>query len=1050
MKLRIPFETLVLSTGAAAVLVLGLMGLLTLRLAEDAATAAQWVIHTEEVLVRLAKVRAETLQAELSTQNYRITGDRARLQERDLSVAERELLLQQIRDRVADNPAQVQRWNTLRQLVDERKRLSAQVEKLRDTLGAQAANAFVQSAPLQQTRVRVYQTLQEMEQHERSLLALRTAEQAQARQRVLLAGALSALMLLLLLAAAYLLVLRQLRQTRQSQQSLAHSEESLAATLQSIGDGVLATDTEGRITRMNPVAERLTGWTLEQARGRAVEEVFCIVHEDTRQSAEVPVGRVLRTGAIHEMAEHTLLLARDGSVCPIADSAAPIRDAEGQLSGVVIVFRDETAARQLKQSIREQNHLLEQRVLERTEQLRHSEEHLRSVINSVPALIAFVDAEQRYVYVNRQYQQRFAPEHSSIIGCSVAEVLGPERYAVAGPLIQRALQGQAQSYDWQPFAGVWQQVNYLPMQDNLGRVSGYYVLGTDITERKQFELLQGEAAAVFSNSYEAIMVVNAEGLITRVNAAFTRITGYSQEEVAGQSPRLLSSGRHDAAFFREFWRGLIEDGAWRGEIWNRRKNGDVFAVLQSVSVVRDAQGQLLHYVSVFADISQIKAHEAELDRVANYDSLTHLPNRRLLSDRLQQSILRADRSGKSCAICFLDLDGFKTVNDRLGHAVGDQILVGMARHLSAILRAEDTLARLGGDEFVVLLSEVGSAEECTLILERMLEAARIPVQAREHVVQISASVGVSLYPSDNADPDILLRHADMAMYLAKQAGKNRYQLFDPQIDRIAQNHREYLVQMQEALQRQEFMLYYQPKVDLHSGAMTGAEALIRWQQPERGLLSPAEFLPHLNGSHLEGVFGEWVLNSALAQMHQWHLQGLDMQVSVNISANHLQQPDFCQRLAQILAQHPDVDPVNLELEVLETAALADMDLAVEILERCMELGVRFAMDDFGTGYSSLTYLRKLPLHTLKIDQSFVRNMLVDADDLGIVRGIIELASVFQRQVVAEGVETLEIGARLRSLGCRVVQGYGIARPMPATALPQWCTDWGQAGLWKGI
>jgi diguanylate cyclase (GGDEF)-like protein/PAS domain S-box-containing protein len=1376
------FEAMLLAIGAAAVLVVAVLALVTMKVAADATAAAQWVNHSQEVISDLANVRAETLRVELSTQSYRISGDKSRLLERDQAMVVREELLAQIRTLLADNAVQLQRWSALRQLVDQRIGIARQVEQLRDSQGAAAANAFVAAAPIQQTRVRLYQVLHEMDQLEHTQLQQRHADSLAARQRLVYFGVATALALIALLAGGCKLVLRQLRQIRDSQQALAHSQESLATTLQSIGDGVLATDTEGRITRMNPVAERLTGWSLAQAQGRPVQEVFCIVQEQTREPAEVPVERVLAIGAIHEIASNSLLLARDGRQYPIADSAAPIRNQAGAILGVVIVFRDDSGARRLEQDRLEQNLLLEQRVQERTTQLRASEEHLRSVINSVPALIAFVDAKQRYVYVNSQYQQRFAPEQASIIGQTVQQVLGPQRYATAAPVIAMALQGQPQSYDWQAFPGIWLQINYLPVNDLHGAVAGYYVLGTDITgrvcseaalreseqrlervieganqgywewdlqsnafkvsarwetllgyapgemdtgpehwpqlvhpddlplalasierhkqglspnheveirvkthqgqwrwiqtsgrivthsedgrpllmsgthtdicERKELELLQGEAAAVFANSYEAIMVVNAQGLITRVNAAFTRITGYTQEEVAGQSPRLLSSGRHDVRFFQDFWLALNTTGAWRGEIWNRRKSGDVFAVLQSVAVVRDVKGQLLHYVSVFADISQLKAHEAELDRVANYDSLTHLPNRRLLSDRLKQAILRADRSGKSCAICFLDLDGFKTVNDQLGHGVGDQVLLGVALNLTGILRAEDTLARLGGDEFVVLLSEVGTAEECTLILERMLEAARIPVQAGEHLVHVSASVGVSLYPSDNADPDILLRHADMAMYLAKQAGKNRYQLFDPEIDRVAQSHSEYLAQMQQALQRQEFVLHYQPKVDLESGAVIGAEALIRWQQPERGLLAPAEFLPHLNGSHLEAAFGEWVIRTALAQMRDWGLQGLDIKVSVNISANHLQQPDFCEHLAAALELFPDVaraslelevletaaladvdlaveilercmelgvrfslddfgtgyssltylrklpvqtlknlakqagknryqlfDPeidrvaqshseylaqmqqalqrqefvlhyqpkvdlesgavigaealirwqqpergllapaeflphlngshleaafgewvirtalaqmrdwglqgldikvsvnisanhlqqpdfcehlaaalelfpdvarASLELEVLETAALADVDLAVEILERCMELGVRFSLDDFGTGYSSLTYLRKLPVQTLKIDQSFVRNMLVDADDMGIVHGIIELASAFGRQVVAEGVETLEHGARLRSMGCRLVQGYGIARPMPAAALPPWCAEWQKAGRWRSI
>jgi diguanylate cyclase (GGDEF)-like protein/PAS domain S-box-containing protein len=1180
VKFRISFEAIVLSAGAAAAAVVVVLTLVTSKVANNATEAGIAVTQTHEALTGLALVRADSMQIELATQNFRLTGIAERLVERDVAIAARERTLLLLRQLSTGNPTQQQRWQALRQVVDERLQIARKVEQLRTTQGVEAANAFVAQAPLQQSRTRIYQLLQEMEQDERQQLAQRIDGYAQARHRMVTLGAMTALALLLLMGAAFVIVRRQLRQTVLGQQALAHSEESLATTLHSIGDAVMATDTLGRVTRMNPVAERLTGWHFAEAQGRAIEEVFCLIHGETREPALVPVAGVLATGRTQELSNHTVLVARDGRECPIADTAAPIRNPAGILLGVVIVFRDETDARQWQHSVRSQNALLEQRVLERTAQLDASEAHLRSVINSVPALIAYVDASQRYVYVNRQYAQRFAPERSDIVGCTVQEILGPERYAIASPLISQVLQGKPQSYDWQPFPGVWQLINYLPNRDPGERVLGYYVLGTDITERvraeaalreseqrlerviegadqgywdwdlqtdsfevsarweamlgylpgempihpnqwaqsvhpddlpqawasierhkqglaplhevevrvqtkqgkwcwiltrgrivkrapdgtplqmsgtftdiserKEFELLQGEAAAVFANSYEAIMVVNAEGLITRVNAAFTRITGYTEQEVAGQTPHMLSSGRHDDRFFDDFWQALNTTGAWRGEIMNRRKNGDVFAVLQSVAVVRDAKGQLLHYVSVFADISLLKAHEAELDHVANYDALTHLPNRRLLSDRLKQSILRSERSGKSCAICFLDLDGFKAINDQYGHAVGDQVLVAVAHNLGNILRAEDTLARLGGDEFVVLLSEVASAEECTVILERMLDAARLPLTVGEHVAQVSASVGVSLYPSDNADPDMLLRHADMAMYMAKQAGKNRYQLFDPQIDRVAQNHREFLGQIQSAMEAQEFVLYYQPKVDLVSGIVVGAEALVRWQHPTGGLMPPAEFLPHLNGSHLEGEFGNWVILTALGQLRQWQEQGLAVKVSVNISPNHLMLPDFYQRLAQALAQVPQVAPEQLELEVLESAALADMQQAAEIVERCMELGVRFALDDFGTGYSSLTYLRKLPVHTLKIDQSFVRDMLTDPDDMGIVRGIIELARVFDRQVVAEGVETLEIGASLRSLGCRLVQGYGIARPMPADTLAPWCAKWLADGLWRTL
>jgi diguanylate cyclase (GGDEF)-like protein/PAS domain S-box-containing protein len=782
-------------------------------------------------------------------------------------------------------------------------------------------------------------------------------------------------------------------------------------------------DARGELLNVSNLFAQTLGYDRSDMLGRKPTDFM--TSASARHALQTVFPEFLQTGAVRDVAYQ--MVRRDGSVMDVLVSAALERDAQGQPLRSLSVVNDVTERLAIGRALEQERR-----------QLAQSEAHLRSVINSVPALIAYVDAQQRYVYVNQQYQQRFAPHQIDLIGSTVQDILGPERYAFASPLIERALAGQPQSYDWQPFHNVWQQINYLPTHSALGQVDGYYVLGTDITERKQHEIQQLEATAVFENSYEGIMVANAEGLITRVNSAFTRITGYTQDEVVGQSPRMLSSGRHDARFYAEFWQSLNTAGVWRGEIWNRRKSGELYAVLQSVAVVHDANGAVLHYVCVFADISQIKAHEAALDKVANYDPLTHLPNRRLLSDRLKQALVRSDRSGRSTAICFLDLDGFKLVNDQLGHAVGDLVLVGVAQHLGAVLRADDTLARLGGDEFVLLLSDIASTEECAQVLERVLEATRQPVQAEGHAIVLSASIGVSLYPSDHSDPDLLLRHADMAMYLAKQAGKDRYQLFDTEIDRVAQTHRDFLAQLECALHQQEFVLHYQPQVDLVSGQVIGAEALIRWLHPVRGLLAPAEFLPQLNGSALEAPLGEWVIATALAQMRSWKVLGLHTRVSVNISANHLLQSDFCARLTQALARYPDIEPSQLELEVLETAAIGDMQHAVEALQACTALGVRFALDDFGTGYSSLTYLRKLPVHTLKIDQSFVRDMLVDPDDLGIVRGTIELANIFGRQVVAEGVETMAHGSALCELGCRCVQGYGIARPMPADQLPAWC------------
>ncbi len=571
---------------------------------------------------------------------------------------------------------------------------------------------------------------------------------------------------------------------------------------------------------------------------------------------------------------------------------------------------------------------------------------------------------------------------------------------------------------------------------------------TDITQRKQFELSIKEAVTVFESSYEGIMIVNTDSVITRVNPAFTRITGFDAKEAIGQSTKILVSSRQAPGFYRAVWASLQTHGFWSGEIWNHRKNGELFAQLLSISTVRDDTGAVQHYVGVFSDISQLKAHEAELDRVAHFDPLTGTANRRLLTDRLDQSIARANRSDKSLAVCYLDLDGFKAINDQFGHTCGDQLLVGVTHNLRQVLRSEDTLARLGGDEFVLLISDIASVEECTQILGRVLNSIRAPVSIEGVTLSVSASIGVSLYPQDYSDADTLLRHADQAMYLAKEAGKNRFHLFDPDSDRKAQIHRQFVERLDIALGNSEFVLYYQPKVDLQTGEVIGVEALIRWQHPEKGLLSPAAFLSHVEGSSVDHPLSLWVIDTALQQAAHWIAQGQPVKVSVNIGANHLLRPGFLQDLKTSLAGQPSVAAQWLELEVLESAAISDMGQAVAVLHQCREMGFSLALDDFGTGYSSLTYLRELPIDLLKIDQSFVRDMLTDAEDFGIVECVVRLASAFNRDVIAEGVETLEHGKALLQLGCRLAQGYGIARPMPAEQFLGWCQQWTEQAAWR--
>ena len=686
-----------------------------------------------------------------------------------------------------------------------------------------------------------------------------------------------------------------------------------------------------------------------------------------------------------------------------------------------------------------------------------NEELLEAVVSGTTDAVFVKDLQGHYLLINDAGARMLRKTPSDIVGRDDTQLfplpVAQELMANDGAIMHRALtQTHEESL---PFPDGQDHVFLVtkgPVLDKQGQVKGLFGISRDITERKMADQTLLEAATVFGSSQEGIMVVNPERRIVKVNPAFTRITGYSAEEMLGQTPNMLSSGQHDAAFFRNMWTAINTQGFWRGEICNRRKNGELLAEMLSVSVVRDSAGAVQHYVGSFTDITKYKVQEQELNRIAHYDPLTALPNRRLLVDRLEQALRGCARSKGMLAVCFLDLDGFKGINDQYGHAAGDALLVGVAHNLAHELRGEDILARLGGDEFVFLLTNVESPETCSQALDRILLAVATPVQLEPGGVSasVTASLGVTLYPRDDADADTLLRHADQAMYLAKESGRNRYHLFDADSDRRAQQHSKMLHTLRTALQLHEFALYYQPKVDLVTGQVFGAEALIRWLHPEKGVLSPAAFIDHVNGSSLEQPFGQWVIDTAMAQAEAWYVQGLNLRVSVNISAHHLLHPDFCAQLGQALQRHPHLPPANFELEVLETAALDDMEQAVALVARCKQLGVRFSLDDFGTGYSSLSYLRRLPVDELKIDQSFVRDMLTDDDDRGIVQAVVQLAHVFNRQVIAEGVETRAHGAALLAMGCQHAQGYGIARPMPAADFGDWMARWHTDAPWQGI
>lgn len=595
----------------------------------------------------------------------------------------------------------------------------------------------------------------------------------------------------------------------------------------------------------------------------------------------------------------------------------------------------------------------------------------------------------------------------------------------------------------------WQLINgYLLAAVSAGliflaraRLCRFLGIGARLREHHSDRERLRQAAAVFDCTREGVLVTDHRGLIVHVNRAFIEITGYRRDEVIGQQPSLFKSGHHPPGFYQAMFATLEAEGEWSGEIWNRRNTGEIYPQWQTIRVIHDDFGRLSHYVAVFSDISAIKDSESELKHLAHHDPLTDLPNRLLFSDRAEQALASAQTHKRGCALLMLDLDHFKLINDSLGHNVGDRLLKAVATRLQALFGPGITLARLGGDEFAVLAESCPQPAQAAALAQRILDALKEPLLIDGNQLFINASIGISLFPSDALSAEQLLRNADSALFKAKSSGRNGYALYTEELTAHAQQRVEIAFELRRALEQNELRVYYQPVHDLHSSRLIGVEALVRWQHPQRGLVSPAEFIPIAERTGLIADIDAWVMQQACRQMCQWQQSGVVLAfVAVNVSSRLFARRELYQQVAQVL-QDTGLDPAYLELEVTESAVMDDPEVALEQMHRLRELGVRLAIDDFGTGYSSLLRLKRLPVQKLKIDQGFVAGLPWDEDDVAIVRVIIALARSMGMQVHAEGIEQIEQATFLLAQECDLGQGYWFGRPVSADRL-----DWAKTPL----
>lgn len=988
MKYLSSFDGRVLVAFGAAIVVAAGVTAVTWKIAADAAKASDMVAQTNSVIHQLGGIRSETLQIELSTQSFRISGDPERLVERDRAIVAREVLLTELKKSAADSTKMQAQWEALSQVIRERLALSRKIEQLRKTEGVAVANAFAATAPLNETRARVFRILDTMDAEVAQRLADGLASQLTAQKTLVVDGMVVTAFLLMLLMATYIHMHRQTRATTASQQALAQSEES----------------------------------------------------------------------------------------------------------------------------VRKLNEILERRVNERTTELRESEDHLRSVINNLPAAIAYVDADQRYVYANAQYLERFAPGREKITGLTVRQVLGDTLYAISSPKIAQALSGDPCSYDWQPFQGTWQLVSYIPKHNEAGRVLGYYVLIADITERKRDEeqinslntdleehvrvlertgralktlsagnrsmlgasgeqdLLDSMCRAIVdAGGYPAVAVwyknddesysltpMAGEGYPADLAALYQlKVTWADNDKGQGAVAKAIRTGQTQSvtdmqadpsyASWREQLLGLAcvvacpvkVDGRVIGVLAIYGAEPGAFSAAEKVLMAELADDLGFGISTLRTRLAQQKTEEA-IHQLTLFDTLTGLPNETQFSEFLATSINDGTRLHQPFAVMQININRLNEINDALGFSQGDQLLRAFSTRLVSNLPDKALTARLRGDQFAFLLPEsdegaaIAMAKHVATLLAQPFTIADIPLD-------VSVSIGVALFPEHGATPHDLYRHVDSAVNQAKRKGIN-YSVFNPASSNDQRLRLGVASELRRAIENGDLQLYLQPKVEMASGKVCGAEGLVRWKHAVRGLIPPGEFIDIAEHTGLIKPLTEWVIETGLRLNQAWQREGCAMPIALNLSARNLHDENLLEKIRQLRATW-STGAGLLELEITESSVMQDAEFALKVLHTLHDEGIPLYVDDYGTGYSSLAYLQRLPVDYIKIDQSFVRSMSTSKDSALIVRSTIDLVHDLGRKAVAEGVETREDWDQLAAMGCDYAQGYFIARPMPAMDLPVWLAQY---------